>query len=66
MGGEELQKWDFHSLPPVFCPSKEPIQTRGEVKPMWKIYQGSPTNSPQTEEATWMSSEMFQPNKKDV
>ena len=30
------------------------------------VYQGSPTNFPQTEKAAWMSSEMFQPNKKKV
>ena len=31
-----------------------------------RIYYIAPTNSPQTEEATWMSREKFQPNKKDV
>ena len=33
---------------------------------MGRIYQGSPNNSPQIEEAAWMSSETFQPNKKEV
>ena len=28
--------------------------------------QGSPTNSPQTDEASWTGSETFQPNKKEV
>ena len=36
------------------------------MKPTWRIYEGSLTNFPQTEEATWMNSEMFQPNKKEV
>ena len=38
----------------------------GKVKPTWRIYQESPTNSPETEETTWMSSETFQLNKKEV
>ena len=51
---------------PHFRMIKQPIQTGGKVKPTWRINQGSPTNSPQTEEATWISSETFQPNKKEV
>ena len=55
---------DMCGFPDPFL--KPPIFSVQEVKPTWRIYQGSPTNSPQTKEATWMSSEMFQANKKEV
>ena len=69
MGGEGLQKSDFHSTPPPpsFVHLRSLFRPGGSETNLEDIlYQGSPTNSPQTEEATWMSSKTFQPNKKEI
>ena len=60
-------RW-FH-LPLVWIGSLDgAYSNHGEVKPTWRIYQGVSyqLSSPQTEEATWMNSETFQPNRKEV